>query len=593
MAPVSWSDTVLLYARTARHLLPKQWWFRMVRALQARMPVLIREPAASASSARIQSLATFLIPRLLQHRQRTADIARADQIAARHFVFLNHGEFLPEVDWQKRYVSHLWNYNLHYFDYAVDLASAHRATGDAKYVTVFEELAVDWIEGTQPGRGDGWEPYPTSLRVVNWMYAFLVFEKLLEPDARDVIVASLAKQLAFLERRLEHHILANHLLKNHKALAIGGAFFEGSTADRWADLGETGVWTELQEQVNEDGGHYERSPMYHMIVLGDFLELLLLWKALDRDVARGRTQRMTTMLRAAGVLCRPNGPIHLFQDAAHGIGPDMEQISGWGRETLECEVPEIKGVLELPNTGYYGVAFDDQNSRLLIDAGAPAPDYQPGHAHCSLLSFELDLLGLPFAVDSGVHGYADDPYREYVRSTRAHNTVVIDGKEQSEIWSAFRMARRARSVEGSGTLNGQQYVFQGSYVPYHSRNARHHRRIVGTAGNWRIEDTVEGAEGARLDSYLHIHPQWSVSVHDGFLLARTRESTVRVVPFGIDQWRLAAGERNPPRGWYCPEFGEAIHAPTVEMTVEYNDNRQFGFSLDFVVGPGGEGKGPA
>src|SRR5690606_2555175 len=74
------------------------------------------------------------------------------------------------------------------------------------------------------------------------------------------------------------------------------------------------------------------------------------------------------------------------------------------------------------------------------------------HAHCDLLSFELDLAGLPFAVDAGVSGYADAPLREFVRSTRAHNTVVIGGREQSEIWGVYRVARMAEVMRAGASV---------------------------------------------------------------------------------------------------------------------------------------------
>ncbi len=86
------------------------------------------------------------------------------------------------------------------------------------------------------------------------------------------------------------------------------------------------------------------------------------------------------------------------------------------------------------------------NDMMVIDCGAIGPDYQPGHAHCDTLSYELAIDGRRVIVDSGVHDYEPTQHRAYARSTPAHNTVVIDGQEQSEMWGVFRVARRARPL---------------------------------------------------------------------------------------------------------------------------------------------------
>ena len=71
------------------------------------------------------------------------------------------------------------------------------------------------------------------------------------------------------------------------------------------------------------------------------------------------------------------------------------------------------------------------------------PDYQPGHGHCDLFSFEWSCGSQRVICDTGVYAYQDPIMRPYVRSTAAHNTVRVDGEEQSEIWQEFRVARRA------------------------------------------------------------------------------------------------------------------------------------------------------
>jgi hypothetical protein len=94
------------------------------------------------------------------------------------------------------------------------------------------------------------------------------------------------------------------------------------------------------------------------------------------------------------------------------------------------------------NSGFYIFEFED-GWKLVVDGGQPGPDYSPGHAHCEAMAFELFHKGKPLFVNCGTYAYQCDQ-RSFFKSTQAHNTVQVSGVEQSECWSSFRMARRAR-----------------------------------------------------------------------------------------------------------------------------------------------------
>jgi hypothetical protein len=570
-------DRALLYARTARHLRWEQWVYRPVRRVQRMLPVRLPAGASPVRESRFEALADTVLgwgPGDAGERLRAAEA-----VVRGEFAFLNHRETLPEIDWNRRYVSHLWSYNLHYFDYALDLAWAYRLTGESRFSARYSELADDWILGTAPGRGDGWEPYAISLRVVNWIYARLLFGGAIEEDVRHRIDRSLHQQLRFLERRLELHILANHLQKNLKALVVGGLYFSDGSAGRWRARGAELLWRELFEQVLPDGCHFERSPMYHAIALRDFLEVVSLLRAAGEEAHPAAAERVGAMVRTLGVLSRPDGSLHLFNDAAQGIAPDRSWIASLARDVLGEEPASPRGPVALPDGGYFGWVDPERGERLLVDCGIPGPSYQPGHAHCDLLSFELDLVGRPVVVDSGVSGYEGDPLREYARSTRAHNTVMIGGREQSEVWGTFRVARRARVRAASQAAEGDGYRFAGSCSPFHDARARHHRTIQRDAGGWTVTDRVEGARGARLDSFLHLHPDFEVEREGGHWRARSRGLSLRVDTFGGDVAEVRRGERHPAQGWHCPEFGRALPAAVLHLSLEANDGRAFGFRI--------------
>ena len=118
-------------------------------------------------------------------------------------------------DWNRADWPKLWLYNLHYFD---DLV-ADGAEGRADW---HRALISRWIAENLPAAGNGWEPYPISLRLVNWCKWLLAGNEPVEG-----MLDSMAVQARYLSKRLERHLLGNHLWANLKALIFVGTFFEG------------------------------------------------------------------------------------------------------------------------------------------------------------------------------------------------------------------------------------------------------------------------------------------------------------------------------------------------------------------------------
>ena len=359
--------------RTALPLRWEQWFYRPVRRVQSRLPLRATPEAAEPGAGRRAVLGAAAAE--LFAGEDAAALCRADAAVRGEFRFLNRSLEFPGIDWTRRHVSHLWSYNLHYFDFALDLARAHDASRDFRYRDRFVELAEDWIDQCPPGQGDGWQPYAVSLRVVNWIHAILLLGDALDSSVRKRLEASLAAQTEYLSRRLELHILANHLQKNLTALVVAGLYFSGPSAARWLEKGTRLLWRELFEQVLPDGTHYERSPMYHAIAARDFLEVVALLRAAGEPVPPEATERIAAMLTALGVLSRPDGALHLFNDAAHGIAPSRAELDRLGQQVLGQPVPAPEPLLALPDGGYYGYANAGTGERLLMDCGEPGPPY--------------------------------------------------------------------------------------------------------------------------------------------------------------------------------------------------------------------------
>lgn len=403
--------------------------------------------------------------------------------------------------WDASEVPRLWRYHLHYFD---DL-NAH---GAAERAAWHEALLQRWISENPPGRGTGWEPYPTSLRIVNWI-KWSLGGGALGVAQRD----SLAAQVRWLSKRLEWHLLGNHLWSNAKALLYAGCFFAGPEADAWRARGALILARQLREQVLPDGGHFELSPMYHALALEDVLDLVNAARAWPGRLSAALLEQLGALAPAMqhwlDSMCHPDGEIAAFNDSALGFAPSRAALLDYaGRLELPAGAP-AQALEPLAASGY--VRAERGPFVLFCDVGAIGPDYLPGHAHADSLSFELSAYGRRWVVDSGCSTYAPGPERASQRGTAAHNTVRVDERDSSEVWHSFRVARRARVRDVSVADSAERVVVEAAHDGYAQRGGPiHRRRFELDARGLSIDDELAGPF-ERAEARLHLHPDVTLS----------------------------------------------------------------------------------
>jgi uncharacterized heparinase superfamily protein len=283
-----------------------------------------------------------------------------------------------------------------------------------------------------------------------------------------------------------------------------------------------------------------------------------------------------------------DGAVALFNDSANAEETRPRPIIKSAARIVGRDERPMPPVF--PETGYYVWISRDGGEKIVVDAGPPSVDYNPAHAHCDLLSYELRFDGKPFIVDSGVHGYGADRFREYARSTRAHNTVMFDGREQSELWGVFRMARRAELIGVEVESDEDVWTFLGSYRPFYDRGLTHERSVVRKAnGDWVITDIASGGSATRAQSFIHLHPQVSARVSaqapddEGLAVECASGSLlVRIEPFGADGVSVLEATEGPDKAeqsWYFPDFGVACPARTICFNFSVKNGRAFGYRI--------------
>jgi hypothetical protein len=425
-------------------------------------------------------------------------------------------------DWNQLEWPLLWRYHLHYFD---DLnALDFRARADWHHA-----LIERWIAENPPTVGVGWDPYPTSLRIVNWIKWWLG-----GAPASNGALQSVRIQLARVASRLEYHLMGNHLLENARALVFGGLFFEGDESNRWLNHGLKILARQLPEQILGDGGHFERSPMYQQITLAGLLDLYNLMTVFDWPDRSDLVPHIQRMLRWSAIMRHPDGDIALFNDAAFHEAPDPRNLEKYAAD-IGIEVPATEGRaaeaagLHLKSSGYVRVARDSYTA--LLNVGSVAPAYQPGHAHADTLTFELSTKGRRLFVDTGTSTYERGARRSWERGSAAHNTVVLNGMNSSEVWGGFRVARRARVVASTVSTDATSTTVAATHDGYRRLAARamHERRWKFSEEQMRIDDLIDGVGQVSLDLILNINPDFELTQTSatGFM-ARSRDQAIGV-----------------------------------------------------------------
>jgi len=469
---------------------------------------------------------------------------RQSQFNYSQFTFLNEMYDIQEIGWDNKNISRLWRYNLHYFD---DLNADNAIARSGLHA----ETIKRWIRGNPPFNGTGWEPYPTSLRIVNWLKWHFAGNVLSE-----AMRMSLALQVRSLHQRYEIHLQGNHLFANAKALLFAGLLFQSSEANQWRDKAVRVLLTQLEEQILDDGGHFELSPMYHAIVLEDCLDIINIIHTSNRTLPELEEKlhvKIPIMLEWLANMCHPDGEITFFNDAAFGVALSPDDIFDYAKRLGFAQlVSSSEKTSLLAASGYARV--ETKGICLIADVGKIGPDYLTGHAHADTLSFELSIGDERFVVNSGTSLYGTSAERQRQRSTVAHNTVCLNGKNSSDVWHGFRTGSRAYPKRVSFTqANGCQLeASHDGYAPN-----IHGRKWQATDDTITIEDTGLPHDGFAV-SHLHLHPDIKIT--------RARNAIECISPKGsrLSIFVEAGKPRLITKTWH-PEFGLSIPNKSVEI----------------------------
>lgn len=364
-------------------------------------------------------------------------IEKDNSLLQGRFTFLNQSITYKnyDINWNENTHGKLWAYNLNYMDY---LLMPEMDENTSKLII---NDFINKLKSNQIGR----EPYPISIRNMNWIiYVSKLYkekDQLTEDYPFESINKVLYEQYHILTEFIEYNILGNHLLENAFSLLFGAYYFKDFALYKKA---KRLLYKQLNEQILNDGGHFELSTMYHIIILNRVLDSINLLMNNHRFKDQNKllnflNKKVILMLGWLNNMTFSNNNLPLLNDSAVDIAPTTEQLFSYAKY---LGINESNKQIQLADSGYR--RFNSKNYECIIDIGNIGASYQPGHAHADTFNFVLNAHNNPLIVDNGISTYESGNIRITERGTKAHNTVTIDNLDSSEVWSSFRIARRAK-----------------------------------------------------------------------------------------------------------------------------------------------------
>ena len=437
------------------------------------------------------------------------------------FTFLNiFHSFSDKINWNINQFGKLWTYNLNYFDF-LNQENISKEIG--------LQLIQDFIKNDATLK-DGKEPYPISLRGINWV-KFLSNNQVKD----ELINNTLYFHYCILFKNLEYHLLGNHLLENAFSLLFGAYYFQD---EKLYNKSKNLLISELNEQVLKDGAHFELSPMYHQIILLRLLDSIQLiklnseWK--KDDLLSFLEAKASLMISWLHNITYKDGNIPMLNDSTFNIAPNSKNIFSYAKH-LGINSQNIP----LSDSGYRKIKSN--NYELLIDVGNVGPSYQPGHAHSDTFNFELIIDGNPIFVDTGISTYEKNAIRQYERATHSHNTVKIGYKEQTQVWGGFRVAKRAKITH----LTEKPNLIEASHDGYLSNGYKHTRSFLWGEKYLILKDKINRSTSNKAKAYFHLHFSVTKPLVDGntIILESSGVSIEfdRASNISIEEYQLSAG----------------------------------------------------
>lgn len=507
-------------------------------------------------------------------------------------------------------VKFTWELGRH--QHLVPLAVAYAVTGEPHYRNAVLEQLEDWVERNPYATGIHWcSALELSLRLISWalVHSLLALrdgDQGLFAHARDArkLGDSIYQQTFFVRRYLSRYSSANnHLIGELSGLFVACTVFDlGTPGDDWASYSQAELEREARLQVHGDGVNREQAAYYHLWVLEYFFFVWLTARCNNQPFSESFTGTILAMARFLEDISPPGGeppqigdaddgfvarfrpdwPQHPYREllsavqAVFGTGrPDACDKAFWYRTIAGAQTEGLPDLgwqraypAQYPEGGY--VVLGHAAAHLVLDAGPLGYLGIAAHGHADALAVCLALDGDWWLVDPGTYAYHSAPeWRDYFRGTAAHNTLRVNGQNQSLIGGAFMWLKKARARLDECSENDNIQYVNASHDGYQADGITHTRELRFNSETDEIEilDMLTGARARMAEIFFHLAPEVHLEkdASDNCWCATRAGSRRRLVFYTDPSWefQVCRGNTDPMLGWYSPVLEEKMPAPTL------------------------------
>ena len=473
-----------------------------------------------------------------------------------------------------------WRIEWSKFYYGLDLAAAFCETGDVRFLRAWENLVESWIEQV-PIDLDSSDV--TGRRIQNWIYAWNIFESAesfpgLSEGLDDRIVASIREQTEHLRQNLSTE-------RNHRTLELYALFIaalalpEIDHDDRILRFSIAELCRNLLTDIRADGVHREHSTHYHTIALRSFIAARINADRCGLSFPKEYDARLERACEFALHCHRPDGSIPALSDSDVGSYLDVLELAAvlfkradllWVATRGAEGTPPRQKYASFSDSGYFiqrsgwgeGAAHFQDERFLIFDCG---PLGDGGHGHYDALSVEIAAAGRPLIVDPGRYTYHEGTpnWRLWFKGTAAHNTVCIDGLDQTP----YRRGKPKTPVAEAQfieRLSAPNFDLICGRVESPAYEAVHTRFIFFIADEyWVIVDQLRGARPHNYDLRFHLAPE--AMNHTS---VKSSDSNHAVLTPGVALVFASAGKPGIEPGWFAAKYGEKMAAPVVSVRAD-------------------------
>lgn len=497
--------------------------------------------------------------------------------------------------------------------------SALAFAANAREQTPYIVRSIDsWLRANPYLEGVHWtSSLEIGERLISWalLYPRVAEHVAGDADFRNRWLASIYQQLARIPAKLSLYSSANnHLIGELVGLFVGATCFDfWPECCLWRDFARKSLEREIVLQIGDDGVNREQAVSYHLFTLELFLLAYLVGRQSGISFSENYGQRLRGMAAFLDAIATAKGDLPRYGDSDDARGflfSEQEsslcvtmQLAGlvfdeptWLRfanlptAAARALVPDLIHKLDpkcvatasparelFPDAGLACFRTHDGLIRLLMDFGPlgfPAP---AGHGHADALAIWLAIDDEYFLVDSGTYAYHSHPeWRTYFRSTGAHNTACIDGRDQSEMAGRFLWSEKAKVRLLHQESNAQLATVQAEHDGYMRLPdpVKHQRKINfdRSTGNLSIEDHFACSSRHEVEIFFHLHEEaelLDLRSGNADVLWRGRKINFSSPDYSAT-WDILRGCQQPKLGWRSHRFNEKqpISTLRVRKTIE-------------------------